>query len=83
MRTPPHSRPKETDRGKLQRPVPLHRHWGVDDPAAVEGTEEEQRRAFSDALFILERRIDLFASLPVDKLNKLALRERLEEIGRS
>jgi arsenate reductase len=62
---------------------PMTAHWGVDDPAAAEGTDEEKRRAFSDALFILKRRIDLFASLPVDKLNKLALRERLEEIGRS
>jgi arsenate reductase (thioredoxin) len=62
---------------------PATAHWGVDDPAAVEGTEEEKRRAFSDALSILKRRIDLFASLPVEKLNKLALREQLEEIGRS
>ena len=43
----------------------------------------EKKRAFSDALFILKRRIDLFASLPIDKLNKLAFRERLDEIGRS
>jgi arsenate reductase len=62
---------------------PITAHWGVDDPAAVEGTEEEKRRAFSEAFVILKRRIDLFASLPVDKLNKLALREHLEEIGRS
>ena len=62
---------------------PMTAHWGVPDPAAVEGTEEEKKRAFSDALFILKRRIDLFASLPLDKLNKLAFRERLNEIGRS
>ena len=62
---------------------PMTAHWGVPDPAAVEGSEEEKKRAFSDALFILKRRIDLFASLPLDKLNKLAFRERLNEIGRS
>ena len=62
---------------------PMTAHWGVPDPAAVEGTEEEKRRAFSDALFILKRRIDLFASLPIDKLNKLTFRDRLNEIGHS
>jgi arsenate reductase (thioredoxin) len=62
---------------------PVTAHWGVDDPAAVEGTEDEKRLAFSEALFILERRINLFAGLPVDTLNKPALREQLEEIGRS
>ena len=62
---------------------PSTAHWGVDDPAAVEGTDEEKRRAFSEALSILKRRIDLFVSLPVDKLNKLALREQLDEIGHS
>jgi arsenate reductase (thioredoxin) len=62
---------------------PMTAHWGVPDPAAVEGTEEEKKRAFSDALFILKRRIDLFASLALDKLNKVAFRERLNEIGRS
>lgn len=62
---------------------PITAHWGVDDPAAVEGTEEEKRRAFSEAFVILKRRIDLFVSLPLDKLNKLAVREHLDEIGRS
>lgn len=62
---------------------PATAHWGVEDPAAVEGTDEEKRRAFSEALSILKRRIDLFASLPLEKLNKMAMRERLEEIGRS
>jgi arsenate reductase len=62
---------------------PMTAHWGVDDPAAVEGPEQKKLRAFSDALSILKRRIDLFASLPLDKLNALALRERLDEIGRS
>jgi arsenate reductase len=47
----------------------------------VEGTPEEQRRAFRDALLILRRRIELFASLPFDKLSGFALQERLNQIG--
>lgn len=62
---------------------PMTAHWGVPDPAAVEGTDDEKRRAFAEALVSLKRRIDLFASLPLDKLSKLTLRDRLDEIGRS
>ena len=61
---------------------PMTAHWGLPDPAAVEGTLDEQRRAFRDAFLVLRRRIELFASLPFDKLSSLALRERLDEIGR-
>jgi arsenate reductase (thioredoxin) len=60
---------------------PMTAHWGIPDPAAVEGTVEEQRRAFRDAFLILRRRIELLASLPFDKLSGLALQERLDEIG--
>jgi arsenate reductase len=60
---------------------PMTAHWGIPDPAAVEGTEDEKRRAFSDALSVMRRRIDLFASLPIDKLNRLALQQRLKDIG--
>jgi arsenate reductase (thioredoxin) len=60
---------------------PATAHWGIPDPAAVEGTEEEKRQAFTDALVTMKRRIDLFASLPIEKLNKLALEERLKDIG--
>lgn len=60
---------------------PMTAHWGIPDPAAVEGTPEEQRRAFRDALLILRRRIELFASLPFDKLSGFALQERLNQIG--
>ena len=56
-------------------------HWGVPDPAAVEGTDEEKRRAFREAFLVLRRRIELLAALPLDKLTGLALRERLNEIG--
>jgi arsenate reductase len=57
-------------------------HWGIPDPAAVEGTDEEKRRAFRDAFLRLRRRIELFAALPLDKLRGLALKERLDQIGR-
>jgi arsenate reductase len=62
---------------------PMTAHWGVPDPAVVQGTEEEQRRAFRDAFLSLRRRIELFACLPLDKLRGLALQERLDHIGRS
>ena len=61
---------------------PLTAHWGVDDPAAVEGTREEQLRAFQRALRELDARIKLFVSLPLDSLDEMALREKLREIGR-
>ena len=60
---------------------PMTAHWGVPDPAAVVGTEAEQRRAFRDTFLVLTRRINLFACLPFDKLSGLALQERLNRIG--
>ena len=62
---------------------PITAHWGVPDPAAVEGTDEQKRKAFHDAFRILERRISLFLSLPIRSLEQLVLQERLSEIGRS
>ena len=62
---------------------PMTAHWGVDDPAAVEGTPEEQHRAFQRALRELDARIKLFISLPIEKLDKIALQERIQEIGRT
>jgi arsenate reductase len=62
---------------------PMTAHWGVPDPAAVTSSEGARRRAFRDAFFVLRRRIELFASLPLDKLQGLALQERLNEIGRT
>lgn len=61
---------------------PVTAHWGIADPAAVEGTDDDKRRAFREAYRILRRRLDLFASLPLDKLDGLALDERLRQIGR-
>lgn len=61
---------------------PITAHWGVPDPAAVQGTDEARRRAFRETLITLRRRIEEFASLPLDKLRGLALQERLDQIGR-
>jgi arsenate reductase len=62
---------------------PMTARWGVADPAAVTTSEQERRRAFLDAALLLRRRIELFASLPLDKLSRLALQARLDDIGRS
>src|SRR5258708_4341253 len=62
---------------------PMTAHWGIPDPAAVRGTEEEIARAFNDAFVALERRIDLFLSLPLATLQQLALQHEIESIGRA
>ncbi len=62
---------------------PMTAHWGVPDPAAVHGTGQEVERAFHSAYLMLERRIALFLCLPFEKLDKLALKKKLEDIGRS
>ena len=62
---------------------PMTAHWGVDDPAAVAGTNEEQLRAFNRALSELDARIKLFISLPLASLDKMALQEKLDGIGRT
>jgi arsenate reductase len=62
---------------------PMTAHWGVTDPAAVQGSDEEKRKAFLKAYTELHRRISLFINLPFDTLSKLALKEKLEEIGRT
>ena len=63
--------------------LPATAHWGVPDPAAVQGTEHEQMKAFRDAFYVLQRRIELFASLPISSLDRMALHEALRAIGRS
>jgi arsenate reductase (thioredoxin) len=60
---------------------PMTAHWGTPDPAAVEGSDEQKRKAFLDAYAVLRRRIELLASLPFDKLDRLALQESVREIG--
>jgi len=61
---------------------PMTAHWGVPDPAAVEGTEAEKRLAFADAYRMLNNRISIFVSLPLKSLDRLTLQGRLREIGR-
>jgi arsenate reductase (thioredoxin) len=60
---------------------PILAHWGMPDPAAVEGDEETKRAAFRNALTLLSRRIDLLLALPVEKLERLALQGRVQAIG--
>jgi arsenate reductase (thioredoxin) len=61
---------------------PMTAHWGVPDPAAVQGTPEEKARAFSDAFTVLDRRISLFLSLPLSTLEDLAIQNELDSIGK-
>jgi protein-tyrosine-phosphatase len=60
---------------------PTSAHWGVPDPAAVEGSEEKRRSAFRDAATILRRRIELLVNLPLATLDGQSLRARLANIG--
>jgi protein-tyrosine-phosphatase len=62
---------------------PMTAHWGIEDPAAVKGSDEERRRAFFRAYNELTTRISLFLSLPMEKLDRLTLQKRLDEIGKT
>jgi protein-tyrosine-phosphatase len=62
---------------------PISAHWGVPDPAAVEGSDEAKRKAFFAAFNQLQNRIMLFANLPLASLDKIALKRKLDDIGRS
>jgi arsenate reductase len=62
---------------------PMTAHWGVEDPAAVQGSEDEKRRAFLKAFSQLSTRINLMLALPIDKLDRLALKKKLDEIGKA
>jgi arsenate reductase len=62
---------------------PMTAHWGVPDPAAVTGTNETKRSAFFRGYTELYRRISLFTCLPFETLSNLALKEKLDEIGRT
>ena len=61
---------------------PMTAHWGVPDPAAVRGPEEQVGRAFREAFFLLDRRISLFLSLPLSTLDGLSLKKEIDSIGR-
>jgi arsenate reductase len=61
---------------------PMTAHWGVPDPATVQGTGEQVEKAFRDAFFMLDRRISLLLSLPLAALDRLAIQKEIERIGR-
>lgn len=61
---------------------PMTAHWGVADPAAVTGSDEEKRKAFQRAFAELSARINLLLALPIEKLDRMALKKKLDEIGK-
>jgi protein-tyrosine-phosphatase len=61
---------------------PMTAHWGIPDPAAVEGTDEQKRKAFLNAYVQLNTRISQFVSLPMSRIDKLSLQAKLDEIGK-
>jgi arsenate reductase (thioredoxin) len=61
---------------------PMTAHWGVADPAAVEGSDSEKWLAFREAFKVLENRIKIFTSLPIRSLDRMKLQQQLHEIGR-
>ena len=62
---------------------PMTAHWGVSDPAAVTGNEALQMTAFGDALRQIRRRLEIFVELPIEKLDRLSLQSRVDEIGKT
>jgi arsenate reductase len=62
---------------------PMTAHWGVPDPAAVEGTPSQIEKAFRDAFMILDRRISLFLCLPLTSLDTLAIKREIDKIGQA
>lgn len=62
---------------------PMTAHWGVPDPAAVQGSPEQIAKAFRDAFLILDQRIGLFLCLPLASLDQLTIQKKVDEIGKS
>jgi arsenate reductase len=60
---------------------PMTAHWGVPDPAAVQGTKEQIEKACRDVFFMLDRRISLFSCLPLTSLDRLAIKKEIDKIG--
>ena len=60
---------------------PMTAHWGLPDPAAAEGTHEQRLHAFAQTFAAMRRRIELLASLPFDKLDRMTLQQNLKDIG--
>ena len=61
---------------------PMNAHWGIEDPAAAQGSNEEKRKAFFTAYNRLRNRLSIFTSLPMSKLDRLSLQRRLDDIGK-
>ena len=61
---------------------PITAHWGVEDPSLFQGTDEQKSREFARVAHILRWRIELFTSLPLEKLDRLKLQQQLKDIGR-
>jgi protein-tyrosine-phosphatase len=61
---------------------PISAHWGVEDPAAVEGTDEQKMRAFNQVASILRLRIELMLALPIEQLDAMTLHSEMKEIGK-
>ena len=62
---------------------PMTAHWGVEDPAAVQGSDEQKRRAFTTAFNHLRNRISIFVGLPMVTLDRVALKKKLDDIGKT
>jgi arsenate reductase len=60
---------------------PIHAHWGMEDPAEIEGTDAEKSQAFTTARVLIARRIDLMLALPIEKLERLTIGKRLDAIA--
>ena len=60
---------------------PISAHWGVPDPAAVQGSDEQIRKAFSDTAMVMKRRVELFLSLPISSLDRMSLQKATRDIG--
>ncbi len=63
--------------------TPISAHWGVADPAAVQGSDADKRLAFAEAAAVLRRRIELFIALPAATLDGIGLKARLDDIGKT
>jgi arsenate reductase len=61
---------------------PITAHWGIEDPAAVEGSDAEKRRAFTKTFRHIMNRVRIFVSLPLDKLDRLAIKREMDDIGK-
>lgn len=62
---------------------PISAHWGFEDPAAVEGTDDEKRAAFRKIFHQIRNRVGIFSNLPLDKLDRLALKKEMDNIGQT